>query len=225
MALERTVRVWVDGFAGRLVVAWVRGIQRMHAPDAVEVSAEVVDSSSAPLAVDIEALVGRTAHVALALGDGGERTVHGVVEDVEQHYGELRLVVAPRVAPLGDAIDHRVFLKQDAVAIAREVLQEHGVDVVVRVTRALPERGQCVQAFESDSRLRLAHLGRGGDRVVRRARDEHGRGRVRGHGCGLRTNRRRRRAPVRHGGGPRRGGVRLRRLVDPCAGAGRGAPA
>ena len=150
MALARTVRVGVDGFAGRLVVAWVRGVEGMHAPGAVEVAAEAVDGSAAPLAVDIEALIGRTAHVALALGDGGERTVHGVVEDVEQHYGELRLVVAPRIAPLGDATDHRVFLKQDAVAIAREVLQEHGIDVAVRVTRTLPERGQCVQAFEND---------------------------------------------------------------------------
>jgi type VI secretion system secreted protein VgrG len=150
MALERVARVAVDGFPGRLHAQRIRGTDRLHAPFAVEVSARAVDGAGTLVSADLDALLGRTAEVALALGDGDERRVHGVVEDVEQRYGELLLTVVPRIAPLADAIDHQVFLQKDAVAIARDVLTEHGIDVAVRVTRTLPERGQCVQAFESD---------------------------------------------------------------------------
>jgi type VI secretion system secreted protein VgrG len=150
MALDRVARIAVDGFSGRLRVGSALCDDRLHEPFAVRVSAEVVEDTRAPAPIDLDTLVGCPAHVALALGDGNERSVHGVVEDVEQRYGELALTVVPRIAPLVDAVDHQVFLQKDAVAIAREVLQDHGLDVAVRVTRTLPVRAQCVQAFESD---------------------------------------------------------------------------
>jgi type VI secretion system secreted protein VgrG len=150
MTLDRMARITLDDFSGRLRVGRVRCLDRLHEPFAVQVSAQAVDETHAPVPVDLEALLGCAAEVALALGDGNERGVYGVVEDVEQRYGELRLTLVPRIAPLVDAVDHQVFLQKDAVAIARDVLQEHGVDVAVRVSRTLPVRAQCVQAFESD---------------------------------------------------------------------------
>jgi type VI secretion system secreted protein VgrG len=150
MAPERVVRIAVEGVAARLEVGWARGVERLHEPFAIEVSVCARDSVGAPVSVDLDALLGCKATVGIALGDGGERNVHGVVDDVEQGYAELRLTVVPRVAPLRDAVDYRVFLSKDAVAIARDVLQEHGIDVATRAARSLPERAQCVQAFESD---------------------------------------------------------------------------
>jgi type VI secretion system secreted protein VgrG len=134
----------------RLLVAGARGSEGMGRPFSVEVIAHVAEAPEAPPAIDLDALLGQRAEVALALGDGGERSVHGIVEGAEQRYGELRLVIVPRVAPLAEAVDHQVFLQKDAVEIAREVLGEHAVDVAVRVSRTLPKRTQCVQAFESD---------------------------------------------------------------------------
>src|SRR6185437_11626177 len=149
MDAQRIASVVIDGISGRLPVGRTRGVERLGEPFAVEVSIESGEGRDVPLSFDLEALLGRTACVTLALSDGGERTVHGRIEDVEQHYTELVLIVGPRVAPLGDVVDHRVFLQMDAVAIAREVLQEHALDVVSRVTRVLPVRRQCVQAFEA----------------------------------------------------------------------------
>ena len=86
------------------------------------------------------------------LGAGGdrERRIAGVIDRVEAAFSAHRLVIVPRLAALADAVDHQVFLDQDAVAIALAVLGEHGVEAESRVTRKLPKRPQCVQAFESD---------------------------------------------------------------------------
>lgn len=150
MARERLGRLVVEGATERLLVESARGVEGLGQPFTIAVTACAVDASGEPVAVDLDALIGQRAIFAVALGDGGERTVHGVVEDAEQRYGELRLTIAPRVAPLADTIDQQVFLQQDAAEIARAVLAEHGLDVDVRVSRRLPKRAQCVQAFESD---------------------------------------------------------------------------
>ena len=149
MARERLGRLVVEGAAARLLVESASGVEGMGQPFGIEVTARAIDGSGEPVAMDLDALVGQRATCAVALGDGGERTMHGVVEGAEQRYGELRLTIASRVAPLADTIDHQVFLQQDAAEIARVVLAEHGLDVDARVSRRLPKRAQCVQAFES----------------------------------------------------------------------------
>src|SRR4051812_45826652 len=118
MALYRVVRVAVDGFSGRLLVTSARGRERLNEPFAVEVSALAVGADGAPISVDLDGMLGRAAEVALALGDGGERRIYGIVDEIEQRYGEILLTVAPRVAPLDGAIDHQTFLRKDALAIA-----------------------------------------------------------------------------------------------------------
>src|SRR5580704_3889268 len=144
MALERVVHIDVGGFSGRLPVVRARGIEKMHEPFAVEVSARALDGGGVPASVDLDALLGSVAKVSIALGDGDERSLYGVIDEIEQRYDEVLLTVVPRVAPLAQAIDHQVFLQKDAVAIAREILDEHGVDVNVCVARSLPPRVQCV---------------------------------------------------------------------------------
>src|SRR5262249_23470810 len=119
-------------------------------PFRIEVSVSTTDSAGAPIALDLDALLGSKATLSIAQGDGGAREVHGVIDEGEERYGELLLTVVPRVAPLGNAVDYRVFVRTDAVVIARGVLQEHGIDVATRAVRTVPERAQCVQAFESD---------------------------------------------------------------------------
>jgi type VI secretion system secreted protein VgrG len=150
MALERVAHIDVRGFSGRLQVVRVRGTEKMHEPFAVEVLARAFDGAGAAVSVDLDAVLGSVAEVSIALGDGDERSLYGVIDAIEQRYGEVLLTVVPRVAALAQAIDHQVFLQKDAVAIAREILGEHVVDVAVRVARSLPPRMQCVQAFESD---------------------------------------------------------------------------
>ena len=60
-----------------------------------------------------------------------------------------RVVVVPPMADLADAVDHRVFLQQDAAAIVEEVLRARYLRVERRLSRPLPARPQCVQFFES----------------------------------------------------------------------------
>lgn len=150
MARERIGRLVVEGVTKRLLVESARGVEGFGRPFAVDVLACAVDEVGELAALDLDALVGRRAAFALALGDGNERTVHGIIEGAEQRYAELLLTIAPRIAPLADAVDHQVFLDQDAVQIAQAVLKEHGLDVAVRVSRSPTKRAQCVQAFESD---------------------------------------------------------------------------
>jgi type VI secretion system secreted protein VgrG len=150
MALERALHIGVRGFSGRFRVVRARGVEKMHEPFAVEVTARAFDGDGTPASVDLDALLGSVAKVSLALDDGDERSLYGVIDEIEQRYGEVLLTVVPRIGVLAQAIDHQVFLQKDAVAIVREVLEEHGVDVEVRVARSLPPRMQCVQGFESD---------------------------------------------------------------------------
>jgi type VI secretion system secreted protein VgrG len=134
-----------------LRVRRVDGAERVHAPYRIEVTTEAQDHAS----VDVEALLGEPAELDLAY-EGSARTIHGIVDEIVETGRGHRFVLAPRLAPLGDSVDHRVFLDQDAVAIAEGVLQGHGLDVEKRVSRTPPKRPQCVQAFESD----LAFVGR-----------------------------------------------------------------
>lgn len=150
MGAGRVARLVVDGVSERLVVARARGVEAIGAPFSVDVTARAVDGRGEPVALDLDRLIGRRATLAIALGDGGERCVHGAIEAAEQRYGELHVTLAPRAALLAHAIDHQVFVDRDAVEIAREVLAEHAIDVEVRVSRDLPKRAQCVQAFEGD---------------------------------------------------------------------------
>ena len=119
----------------------------------VEGRARVVARAADPDAdLDPEDLLGKKATFELAPADtlrSEPRRFHGIVDSIDLAGAEATFVVVPRLMPLGDGVDHRIFLDQDAVAIAETLLGEAGLAPDVRVATRPEKRLQCVQAFES----------------------------------------------------------------------------
>ncbi len=137
---------------GATSVSWrvsrLQGMERVHGPSRYVVVARAV--SNGELAdVKLEELITKKAHLTWSSGIDS-RTIDGVVEEVSRDAVDYEIVVVPRVALLGDCVDHKVFLEKDAVAIATQVLHEHQIRLDAKVARTLPKLAQCVQAFESD---------------------------------------------------------------------------
>lgn len=94
------------------------------------------------------------------LEEGGERTVHGILDSIavrpgagsDRHgaLGETILGIVPKTQALADTKDHEVFLDEDAIAIAKKVLEAHALTFDPRCQRTPEKRKMCVQAFESD---------------------------------------------------------------------------
>lgn len=80
---------------------------------------------------------------------GEPRRFHGIVDAIEMSAQGMAFTLVPRLIPLGDGVDHRVFLEKDSVSIAQELLGEVGLTLDIRVTTYPSPRVQCVQAFES----------------------------------------------------------------------------
>jgi type VI secretion system secreted protein VgrG len=122
----------------------VTGEETLDAPFRFEVTV-------APRAkVGFDAVFLKTATLSWTVDDGSQRSLTVFVTEVEAGEFGWRLVLEPRVALLGDTVDHQLFIEQDTVAIVTAVLAEHAIQVESRVTRTLLKRDQCVQAFESD---------------------------------------------------------------------------
>ena len=128
----------------------VWGRERLNGCFVFRVVAEPMDGDRASPAVALDDMVTRKARLRWSLEPVGERLVQGMVDEVRRVDRHCEITIVPRVATLEDAIDYRVFLDQDAVAIAKSVLRDHGLDLEARVARSLPRREQCVQPFESD---------------------------------------------------------------------------
>ncbi|WP_437646540.1 type VI secretion system Vgr family protein [Sorangium sp. So ce362] len=143
MSLSQFVNLEVDGAAGTFRVLRFTGRERLHAPFVFALVCQMEDEEIRP-----EDLLTRAAKITLK-HSGGERIIEGLVDQVELVATGLRLSIVPRIALLADAVDHRVFVEQDTVAIVTDVLGKQNIAVDVRVRRSLPKRSQCVQAFES----------------------------------------------------------------------------
>ena len=136
----------VDG--GRWIVEGLRGREALGAAPRFEVLARPPAGGTAAL--------GAVAELSWPLDEGGERTVRAQVDAVEERAegsargGAAVLRLAARAGALGDTCDHRVFLDEDAIAVASAVLSAHGIRLDARCARALPRRAQRVQRFESD---------------------------------------------------------------------------
>jgi type VI secretion system secreted protein VgrG len=139
----------VDGISARLLVQTVRGTEHMDAPAAFEVRCvpDVPHAERDALATD---MLTRPATLAWDFGAAGQRTFSGLVDrlDVADDVWTVHLVA--RVAILGDAVGHRVFVEKGPITIARGIFEAHGLTVEVRATRTPAARPQCVQAFETD---------------------------------------------------------------------------
>jgi type VI secretion system secreted protein VgrG len=137
----------IEGFEPPWFVLRLAGRERIHTPFSFEVTCVRPQRDDAPL--DPEALVARPARLTWPTGDGGERVIVGLVDRAEAVHDGYRLVIVPWLAEVPDAVDHRVFLQQDAAAIVEEVLRARRLRVERRLSRPLPARAQCVQFFES----------------------------------------------------------------------------
>ncbi len=100
------------------------------------------------------ALVGASASLAIP-HPYGARHIAGIVHDairLDAVDGRLvaLLTLVPRLARLSHTMDARVFQRLTSEEIVRQVLDEHDVPCVFRLTRPLTRREYCVQYGETD---------------------------------------------------------------------------
>jgi len=134
----------ITGVTAKWVVAAVLGEERLDAPFRFQVTC----APTAKIAVDDVFM--KAATLEWILEDKSKRALDGFVTEVEIGEFGWELVLEPRVALLADAVDHQLFMEEDTLQIVTAVLSEHAVQVEPRITRTLPKREQCVQAFETD---------------------------------------------------------------------------
>jgi type VI secretion system secreted protein VgrG len=150
MSLEQTFTLEIEDASFDARVTRVRGREAMHAPSSFAITFTPAAVDGAQPEVDPATLLAKKAKLTFALPDGGARSIQGFVEAVEAADTGFCVTVVPKIALLGDAVDHQVFVDRTAVEIIEEVLGEHGIQVDKRLTRTPAKREQCVQVFESD---------------------------------------------------------------------------
>ncbi|URI08898.1 type VI secretion system tip protein VgrG [Aquincola tertiaricarbonis] len=106
-------------------------------------------------AVDIDSLVGQTAHVSLELPDASQRHLHGVVASVGLEgfaagWLQVRLVLRPWLWLLTRRADTRIFQHKNAQEILAEVFGRYVHAVRFDISGSLPTYEYCVQYRESD---------------------------------------------------------------------------
>jgi type VI secretion system secreted protein VgrG len=137
----------IDG-APDLRVRSFEVFEREHVEARARVVARTDDEGAT---IDADALIGQKATLELAAPDttrAEARRFHGVVDEIEVDAGGATFTLVPRLMLLADAIDHRVFLDQEAVAIAEALLAVAGLTVDVRVATRPSKRPQRIQGFE-----------------------------------------------------------------------------
>ncbi|MGK3986471.1 type VI secretion system tip protein TssI/VgrG [Sorangium sp. So ce136] len=132
-------------------VGAVRGREALHAPFSFDVACAAMERGShRSAAVDPLSWIGAEVSLSWPLGEGGERRIVAVIDAVEASPPSCRLTLVPRLVAVMDATDHRVFIDRDAVEIAREVLDEHGIALEARLAATPHKRPQRIQGFEGD---------------------------------------------------------------------------
>jgi type VI secretion system secreted protein VgrG len=151
MTLDASIRLSIEGYDGELRVGSWQGSEPVGELPRYELVAQAVDGTGRSTVLDVEELLGAPATLDLP-DQTAERSIHGVVESIEEladTLGGYRVTLVPRAVLLTDIVDHRVLLGKDAIEITRQIFDEQGLDLDVRVSRSLAKRPQTVQAFES----------------------------------------------------------------------------
>ena len=147
--MNASFQLTIDG-APELAVASFEALERSHVDGWVRVLCRPRAGEEADLrAAD---LVGQRATLEIAAAGAPRpdpRRFHGIVDAVTRSAEGVHLTIVPRLAPLGDTSDHRVFLDRDSVSIAEDLLGEAGLTLDVRVASRPKARLQRVQAFEA----------------------------------------------------------------------------
>jgi type VI secretion system secreted protein VgrG len=106
--------------------------------------------------IALEGLLGTPVGITIALIEGGERHLHGLVAEAayagtEGSYARYRLVLVPWIWFLGRTADCRIFQQQTAVEIVKAIFDEHPIaEIEDRLTGGYETRDYCVQYRESD---------------------------------------------------------------------------
>jgi type VI secretion system secreted protein VgrG len=147
--VKAAFQLTIDG-APELAVRSFEAFERSHVDGWVRVLARVAPGVEA--ALDTEALLGQKATFEISAKDERRtdpRRFHGIIDAVEISSQGAAFTLVPRLMPLADGSDHRVFLEKDSVSIAEALLKEAALTLDVRVATRPKARLQCVQAFES----------------------------------------------------------------------------
>jgi len=140
----------VQGVLGQFSVRRFRATERISTPYAVEVDADAVLDRGEGIPL------GARARLVSARTNGPGRTFHGVVTSSERrgkdHGGahRFRLVLEPRFAGLRHTRHRRIFHDQTSVAVAEQILSEHGVTYRLRLVEQTPVHTHRIQYDESD---------------------------------------------------------------------------
>ncbi len=150
--MNAAFQLTIDG-APELAVRSFEAFERSHVDGWVRVHARVARVDSGEEAtLDPEELLGKKATLEISAKDeqrADPRQFHGIVDAVEISSQGAIFTLVPRLMPLADGSDHRVFLEKDAVTIAEDLLKEASLTLDIRVSQRPKPRLQCVQAFES----------------------------------------------------------------------------
>ena len=145
MNVEASYTLAIDGVDAPLRVRAFSAEERVFAPYRLDVEVEAEDHAL----LSAEAILGQPA--SFTIRDPIEPRVFRAVVDVVEARGRgYHFALVPRLALLSDAVDHRVRIDADPVALAEEVLSAHDLEVERRTSRTPEPRAQCVQAFETD---------------------------------------------------------------------------
>lgn len=109
---------------------------------------------SANLALDAQAIVGKSATVTLQVPSGPKRYIHGIVTRFAQvgtdaQHGFYTAGLAPRLWLLGLGSDRAIYQNLSALDIVEQVLQKFGIAIELRLKGTYAAREYCVQYDES----------------------------------------------------------------------------
>jgi len=109
---------------------------------------------SSNLALDAQAIVGKSATVTLQVPSGPKRYIHGIVTRFAQvgtdaQHGFYTAELAPRLWLLGLGSDRAIYQNLSALDIIEQVLRKFGVAIELRVKGSYAVREYCVQYDES----------------------------------------------------------------------------
>ena len=147
--MRAAFQLTIEG-APELAVHSFEAFERFHVDGYVRVVARVAPGEEDDL--DADDLLGRKATFVIAPTSASRpepRRFHGIVDSVEISPQGGTFTLVPRLLPLADGSDHRIFLEEDSVAITEKLLKEEGLTLDIRVASRPKPRLQCVQVFES----------------------------------------------------------------------------
>lgn len=147
--LGDSVLLRIQGHDGPLRVTRMTGTERLHEPFSFEVTADTRSSPNEPSEIDLDDLLGKDAEIEL-VHETSPRVLGGIVDAIEELAWGHKFTIVAAVALLGDEVDHRVFLDEDALAIVEKVLAPAGLSAERKIVRPPSPRAQCVQAFETN---------------------------------------------------------------------------